>query len=117
MVSTQPKVGLTATIPPGRYSGPKVFRAFVIGAAITAAAIGTAFTASASSLPTSPLPFITCSPGAYDNSSGNCVQDPEQAPSAPSGATAKCRDGDWSFSQHHSGTCSGHGGVAQWLTS
>jgi hypothetical protein len=117
MVRTLPEVGLTATIPPARYSGPEVFRAFVIGAAITAAAIGTAPASNASSLPTSPLPFITCSPGAYDNSSGNCVHDPEQAPSVPPGAAAECRDGDWSLSQHHSGTCSGHGGVAQWLIS
>ena len=38
------------------------------------------------------------------------------APSnAPAGATALCRDGSYSYSQHHSGTCSYHGGVAQWL--
>ncbi len=38
------------------------------------------------------------------------------APSAPPpGATAVCRDGTYSFSQHHSGTCSHHGGVAKWL--
>ncbi len=30
------------------------------------------------------------------------------------GATAKCRDGSLSFSAHHRGTCSHHGGVAQW---
>ena len=35
--------------------------------------------------------------------------------SAPPGATARCRDGTYSFSQHHSGTCSHHGGVAKWL--
>ncbi len=35
---------------------------------------------------------------------------------APVGATAQCRDGTYSFSQHHSGTCSYHGGVAAWLT-
>jgi len=26
------------------------------------------------------------------------------------------KDVDYSFSQHHTGTCSGHGGVAQWLS-
>jgi hypothetical protein len=36
--------------------------------------------------------------------------------SPPSGATARCRDGSYSFSQHRSGTCSHHGGVAVWLT-
>ncbi len=33
----------------------------------------------------------------------------------PPGATAVCRDGTYSFSQHHAGTCSHHGGVATWL--
>ncbi|WP_231964587.1 MULTISPECIES: DUF3761 domain-containing protein [unclassified Mycobacterium] len=27
---------------------------------------------------------------------------------------ARCRDGTYSHSQTHSGTCSGHHGVAQW---
>lgn len=31
-------------------------------------------------------------------------------------ATAECRDGTLSYSQSHSGTCSGHKGVAKWLT-
>jgi hypothetical protein len=30
-------------------------------------------------------------------------------------ATAKCKDGTYSKSTHHSGTCSKHGGVDQWL--
>ena len=41
------------------------------------------------------------------------------APTAPSssplGATAKCKDGAFSHSQHHSGLCSHHGGVASFL--
>lgn len=35
---------------------------------------------------------------------------------APVGATAQCRDGTYSYSQHRSGTCSDHGGVATWLS-
>ena len=35
--------------------------------------------------------------------------------SAPPGATAQCNDGTYSYSQHHSGTCSHHGGVAVWI--
>jgi hypothetical protein len=31
------------------------------------------------------------------------------------GATAKCKDGTFSHAQTHSGACSRHGGVAQWL--
>ena len=44
---------------------------------------------------------------------GNYASAAETGP--PPGATAQCNDGTYSFSQHHSGTCSHHGGVAQWL--
>ena len=40
----------------------------------------------------------------------------QNAPSAPSGATARCRDGTYSFSAHRRGTCSHHSGVYAWLT-
>lgn len=30
------------------------------------------------------------------------------------GPTAQCKDGTYSYSQHHQGTCSHHGGVAVW---
>jgi hypothetical protein len=56
-----------------------------------------------------------CGGAYYVNSDGNCVHRPEQAPAPPAGATAKCKDGTYSFSQHTSGTCSHHGGVAQRL--
>lgn len=49
----------------------------------------------------------------YTNVDGNQVERPVQANSKPAGATAQCRDGSYSFSQHRQGTCSGHGGVAQ----
>jgi hypothetical protein len=58
---------------------------------------------------------VTCSGNYYRNVSGRCVHRPMKAPSAPSGATARCRDGTYSFSQHRRGTCSHHGGVAEWL--
>jgi len=35
--------------------------------------------------------------------------------STTSGATAQCRDGSYSYSQHRSGTCSQHGGVDHWI--
>jgi len=38
------------------------------------------------------------------------------AVAAPTGATALCRDGTYSYSKHRSGTCSHHGGVRKWLT-
>jgi hypothetical protein len=72
-------------------------------------------------------PLASCS--GYINSDGQCIPDPS-APGAagapglglaggggpPAGATAVCRDGDYSYSTHHTGTCSGHGGVSQWLS-
>jgi hypothetical protein len=33
----------------------------------------------------------------------------------PTGATAHCKDGTYSHAKHHTGACSRHGGVAQWL--
>jgi len=35
--------------------------------------------------------------------------------STSGGATARCEDGTLSYSQHRSGTCSHHGGVATWI--
>ena len=51
----------------------------------------------------------------YTNSAGIRVQSPTYYPSAPRGATARCVDGTYSFSKNRRGTCSHHGGVAQWL--
>ena len=51
----------------------------------------------------------------YTNVDGKYVPSPRKANKQPSNATAKCRDGTWSFSLNRRGTCSGHGGVANWL--
>lgn len=54
----------------------------------------------------------------YVNSNGVCVPRPEARPQEPGigmRATAQCRDGTFSYSQHRSGTCSHHGGVASWM--
>lgn len=53
----------------------------------------------------------------YTNTGGNEVHSPAASTdgSVPAGATAKCGDGTYSFSQSHRGTCSSHGGVAEWL--
>jgi hypothetical protein len=51
----------------------------------------------------------------YINSSHACVPRPVAAASEPAGATARCNDGTYWFSQHHQGTCSSHRGVASWL--
>lgn len=54
----------------------------------------------------------TCHRGYYLNVSGTCVHSPS---SSPVGATARCRDGTYSYSFHASGTCSHHGGVRIWI--
>jgi hypothetical protein len=51
----------------------------------------------------------------YSNSAGQQVHVPVAAKAVPKGATAKCKDGTYSFSKHRSGTCSGHKGVSKWL--
>ena len=50
------------------------------------------------------------------------VPEPKSAPpsaivpkTAEPGATARCKDGSFSHSKQRSGSCSRHGGVAQWL--
>lgn len=53
-------------------------------------------------------------PNYYINTAGNKVQSPTKYDSRPSGASARCRDGSYSFSQNRRGTCSHHGGVAEW---
>jgi Protein of unknown function (DUF3761)/Glucodextranase, domain B len=57
-----------------------------------------------------------CTNGTYVNAAGNTVCKPEESPTVPAGATAKCGDGTYSFSESRSGTCSHHEGVAEWLT-
>ena len=54
--------------------------------------------------------------GHYVNKRGATVHSPAHTRSGaiPDGASAQCRDGTYSFSQHRSGTCSHHGGVAHW---
>ncbi len=51
----------------------------------------------------------------YTNSRGERVQSPTYYSSVPKGATARCKDGTYSFSRSRRGTCSHHGGVAYWL--
>jgi len=62
-----------------------------------------------------PLPTVDVAPTYYENSAGNQVQSPTHYNTQPSGASALCRDGTYSFSQSRSGTCSHHGGVQSWL--
>jgi len=51
----------------------------------------------------------------YVNVDGVRVPSPVFSETKPAGATARCRDGSYSFSQHRRGTYSYHGGVAEWF--
>jgi Protein of unknown function (DUF3761) len=51
----------------------------------------------------------------YSNCDGQTVHNPANYEGVPAGASAICRDGTFSFSRHRRGTCSRHGGVAEWL--
>jgi SH3-like domain-containing protein len=50
----------------------------------------------------------------YINVDGDRVPSPVFSDTRPAGASARCRDGSYSFSRHRRGTCSHHGGVAEW---
>ena len=53
----------------------------------------------------------SCNDNHYVNSSGHVVHSPSCGEEHEKRA-AECRDGSVSFSEHHRGTCSYHGGVA-----
>lgn len=53
-----------------------------------------------------------CANGYYLNGDGRCVH---HVSNSADGASAKCRDGSYSYSTHRRGTCSGHKGVSNWL--
>lgn len=58
-------------------------------------------------------PQASCQNGSYVNTAGQTVCRPSS--NNTGGATAICKDGSYSYSQSRRGTCSSHGGVAQWL--
>jgi hypothetical protein len=80
-----------------------------------AAATGSATPAPAA--PAAPAPAAApAAPAAKSASTTKSAPTATAGNTDPTGATAKCKDGTYSKSQHHSGTCSSHGGVADWLT-
>jgi hypothetical protein len=89
--------------------------AAVVAALVATAAAPARVSVQTSAAATSHATFANCRRGYYKNISGHCVHRPAHYSNAPAGARAKCRDGTYSFSQHASGTCSWHGGVAVWI--
>ncbi len=87
--------------------------AFGLAPLLFAAAVATsAFVAPTATA--GPVQYV-CGAGEYENVDQACVQRPQQSSTPPEGATAQCKDGTYSFSQHRRGTCSGHDGVSRWL--
>ena len=103
-----------------RHASMSVLRAFAVTALIAASVVWTpgAFGYRGDQYQYQPQPDESDldNHGHYVNHDGNVIHSPAHARSGtvPAGATAQCRDGSYSFSQHHSGTCSRHGGVASW---
>jgi uncharacterized protein DUF3761 len=78
-------------------------------AAKSAAAEAPASTESAS-------PAAAPAPAAAASKAAPAAKSPASGNTDPTGATAKCKDGTYSKSKHHKGSCSHHGGVAEFLT-
>ena len=98
--------------------GTALALALALGIAVAKPPAPSASAASnASPVPAPPQESQLVEHGHYVNKSGAVVHSPAHTVTgqAPAGASAKCRDGTFSFSQHHQGTCSHHGGVAAWL--
>ena len=119
----------TSTSSTPAYSGPVTTEAqpttseapTVTSVPTTPQAVAPKATAPKATAPKPPAPKTTtqaapepaeCGADYYRNSDGNCVHRPSDN---PAGATALCKNGTYSYSQHRSGTCSGHGGVRTWL--
>jgi hypothetical protein len=54
-------------------------------------------------------------PNSNSNANGPTPNSNASGPAAKEHATARCNDGTYSYSKHRQGTCSHHGGVAEWL--
>lgn len=62
------------------------------------------------------LPQTTQDSGQQSSTSADKSKDKGKKKSGDEskGATAKCKDGTYSYAKHHQGACSHHGGVAEW---
>ncbi|MGH1588158.1 DUF3761 domain-containing protein [Methylobacterium phyllosphaerae] len=105
--------------PPWRWSGTAHGLGRRLGLAVLAVLLvipfGVSGSASARPFP-EPDDRILDRHGHYRSRDGSKVHQPAKSldGTKPTGATARCRDGTWSFSHTPRGTCSRHGGVAQW---
>lgn len=77
---------------------------------------GTSSAAASTAAPSAPAAAAAAAAPAPAPAAKSSSKPAASASSASSSAaTAKCKDGTMSHSKHHSGACSHHGGVAEWL--
>lgn len=98
--------GATFQCKDGTYSTAKTAQ----GACSRHGGVDHALTAAPAAAPTAVAPAAAAAAGATSGKAPTVARPGD----APANATAKCRDGTYSASQTHSGTCSHHGGVAEW---
>ena|SRR5450631_1851612 len=81
----------------------------------TAATTAPAPAAAAPAAAATPAPATPAATAAKSSTATKSAPTATAGNTDPTGATAKCKDGTYSKSAHRSGTCSSHGGVAEWL--
>src|ERR1700676_4048783 len=86
------------------------------GKSATAAAPASTESASPAAAPASPAAAPKAAPAAAPKAAPAAKATATTGNTDPTGATAKCKDGTYSKSKHHTGSCSHHGGVAEFLT-
>jgi hypothetical protein len=89
----------------------------ILAKIILSVALVSPLVAHADAPPPSPSESQLVEHGSYINIDGVRVHSPAHTKDGeqPVGASAQCRDGSYSFSSHHQGTCSHHAGVSRWL--
>jgi hypothetical protein len=83
-----------------------------VSRSLTSQAVTTAPVSKIITVGTYAAPAAANSGSGYINSDGNYIGSPSND---PTGASAQCNDGTYSYSASRRGTCSHHGGVARWL--
>jgi Protein of unknown function (DUF3761) len=90
----------------------KILAKFILSVALVAPVL-----VHADAPPPAPSEWQLVEHGSYINKDGVRIHSPAHTKTGeqPAGASAQCRDLSYSFSRHHQGACSHHGGVSRWF--